>query len=201
MGLRRHGLLGGSFDPVHLAHVALARHAFHHLQLDCVTLIPAANPWQRGALGASGAQRLDMLRLAIADEPGLAVSSIEIDREGQTYTIDTLRALPKDEAYFWVLGSDQLENFCSWRAWEEISERVDLAVAARPGSSPTPPAALQAHLESLGRTLHTVPMPPTELSATAIRERIATGQTTAGMLHPGVAQYIQLHGLYRPTAA
>jgi len=197
----RQGLLGGSFDPVHLAHMELARQARRHLLLDTVTLIPAAQPWQRGTLGANARQRLDMLRIAIGDETGLEISTVEIERGGPTYTIDTLRALPPDRRYFWILGADQLENFCSWKEWEDIAARVHLVVAARPGSELAPPAALRARLRAAQRELHILPMSPTGLSATAIRQRIATGQTVEGMLHPGVAQYIQRHGLYRHPAA
>jgi len=197
----RQGLLGGSFDPVHLAHIELARQALQYLKLDRLTLIPAAQPWQRSALGASTRQRLDMLALAIKGEPGLEISPIEIQRGGPTYTIDTVRALPAGISYFWILGADQLENFCTWNQWEEIIERVELAVAARPGSRLEPPAALSTLLQSLGRALHVIPMHPLELSATDIRARIAAGESTEGMLNPSVAQYIQRHGLYRHPAA
>ena len=197
----RQGLLGGSFDPVHLAHIELAQQARRHLALDGVTLIPAAQPWQRGELAASAAQRLDMLHLAIQDQTGLDVSTVEIDRDGPTYTIDTLRSLPAEGQYFWILGADQLENFCTWKQWQEIAERVQLAVAARPGSQLEAPAALRTWLDSHERKLHVIPMPPIDLSATAIRQRLGAGQTVKGMLHPGVAQYIQRHGLYRHPAA
>ena len=173
----------------------------HALQLDSVTLIPAARPWQRGALGASTTQRLAMLELAVAGSPGLQISTVEIEREGPTYTIDTLHGLPQGAEYFWILGADQLENFCSWKSWEDIVSLVRLAVAARPGSSLVPPAALQDRLAALGRRLHRIPMAPVDLSATVIRQRIASGQAIDTMLHPSVAQYIQQHGLYRHSAA
>ena len=203
MGLKdiRQGLLGGSFDPVHLTHIELARQARRHLGLHTVTLIPAASPWQRGVLGASADQRLDMLRIAATDEPGIDISTVEIERGGPTYTIDTLRALPQGPQYFWILGADQLENFCTWHAWEDIVERVELAVAGRPDSSLTPPSDLQAHLDKLKRRLHIIPLPLTKLSATKVRQRIADNLSVEGMLHPGVAQYIQQHGLYRHPAA
>ena len=86
--MKRIGLLGGSFDPVHVAHVALARNALQTLGLAAVQLIPAANPWQRAALHATGEQRCDMLELAIAGQDGLVVNPIEIERGGPTYTID-----------------------------------------------------------------------------------------------------------------
>lgn len=197
----RQGLLGGSFDPVHLAHIELARQAQRHLALDSVTLIPAARPWQRGALGATAQHRLEMLKLATAGEAGLKLSTVEIDRDGPTYTIDTLRDLPEGPRYFWILGADQLENFCSWKQWQEITTRVELAVAARPGSALKAPPALDEWLASQGRVLHFIPMPPFNLSATEIRQRIAGGQSVDGMMLPSVAQYIQQHGLYRHSAA
>ena len=120
MGLRqtdahkpcRIGLLGGSFDPIHYAHLELAKAARHHLVLDRVEFLPAAAPWQRAPLGASPTQRLDMLRLAIEGMPATVINTLEIDRGGPTYTVDTLRALKAGEhtetRYFWVLGGDQL---------------------------------------------------------------------------------------------
>ena len=197
---RRVGLLGGSFDPVHRAHVELAQCARRHLSLDCVKLIPAAQPWLRGTLGADAGERLQMLKIAIADEPGLEVSTVEIDRGGPTYTIDTVRFLPPEDTYFWILGADQLENFCSWKDWKEIVARVHLAVAARPGSSLEPDPRLKAELQTRNRTLHVIPMAPDTLSATAIRHRLSTQQNVEGMLDPGVAQYIHQHGLYRDSA-
>ncbi|HLU79061.1 MAG TPA: nicotinate (nicotinamide) nucleotide adenylyltransferase [Burkholderiaceae bacterium] len=201
MSRPRQGLLGGSFDPVHVAHVELARQALRHLGLDGVTLLPAARPWQRGELGATGPQRLEMLELVTRDEPGLDVSPLEIERGGPTYTIDTLQALPADKDYVWILGADQLENFCTWKQWDDIARKVTLAVAARPGSQLKAPAPLQTLLDSLGRSLQIIPMPAMDVSATAIRERLAAGRAVDTMLHPRVAQYIQRHGLYRHPAA
>ncbi|MBR8656463.1 nicotinate (nicotinamide) nucleotide adenylyltransferase [Achromobacter sp. Marseille-Q0513] len=195
--MKRIGLLGGSFDPVHVAHVALAQSALSALALEQVQLIPTANPWQREALQATPAQRLDMLALAIADQPGLAVNPIEIERGGATYTIDTLRALPGDARYVWLLGADQLANFCTWRAWDEIAERVDMAVAVRPGTPLAPPAELAARLRELGRGLQSLPFAPMAVSASEIRRRLAAGESTAGMLAEPVAAYIAAHNLYR----
>ena len=131
---KRIGLLGGSFDPVHEAHTALALVARQALHLDEIQLIPVATPWQRGGLKAAPEHRLRMLEIVAAKHPGLTVNPMEIERGGTTYTVDTLRALPSEPHYTWLLGTDQLANFCTWRAWQEIAERVTLAVAARPGT-------------------------------------------------------------------
>lgn len=198
---RRTGLLGGSFDPVHYAHLALARAALAHLRLDVVELIPAAEPWQRQPLGAPAADRLAMLELAIQDEPGLSINPIELERDGPTYTMDTLRLLGAGEdpahEYTWLLGSDQLVNFCTWQGWREIVRRVGLAVAQRPGSGVRPPAELLTELSANGRTLQELPFTPSALSATSIRQRIAAGLPLAGLTPPAVAHYIQTHHLYQ----
>ncbi|KGE01419.1 nicotinate-nucleotide adenylyltransferase [Achromobacter sp. RTa] len=195
--MKRIGLLGGSFDPVHVAHIALAQTALQALRLDEVQLIPAANPWQRAALHATAEQRRHMLQLAIAGHAGLAVNPIEIERGGATYTIDTLRALPQDARYVWLLGADQLANFCTWRNWREIAGLVDLAVATRPGTPLSAPAELAEHLRAQGRELQELPFAPMPVSASDIRQRLARGEPTEGLLTAPVAAYIAAHHLYR----
>ena len=190
--------MGGSFDPVHLAHLALARAALNALTLSQVQLIPAANPWQRAPLNATPEHRLRMLELAIADQPGLAANPIEINRGGATYTIDTIHALPSGPRYIWILGADQLANFCTWRDWQAIAASVDLAVAVRPGTPLTPPAALTDWLatQPSRSALVTLPFTPMAISSSDIRARLASGDSTTGLLPPPVAQYIAAHDLY-----
>lgn len=195
--MKRIGLLGGSFDPVHVAHIALAQNALQTLGLAEVQLIPAANPWQRAALHATAEQRRDMLQLAIAGHAGLVVNPIEIERGGATYTIDTLRALPQDARYVWLLGTDQLANFCTWRNWQDIASLVDLAVATRPGTALNAPPALAEHLRGQGRELLELPFAPMPVSASQIRQRLAQGESTDGLLATPVAAYIAAHHLYR----
>lgn len=196
--LSRIGLLGGSFDPIHIAHLALAEAALRELQLDQIQFLPAANPWQRAPLNAAPEHRLRMIELAIAAEPALSVNRSEIERGGATYTIDTIRTLPGGAEYVWILGADQLANFCTWHAWQEIAERVDLAVAVRPGTPLAPPAPLIELLNTLpNRQLFTLPFVPMAISASDIRARLARGDTTEGLLPQKVADYIVTHGLYR----
>lgn len=197
----RIGLLGGSFDPVHVAHIALARAAIRELQLDEVQLIPAANPWQRAPLQASPEHRVAMIEAAIADETGMRVNTIEIDRGGETYTLDTIEALPQGPRYTWLLGTDQLRNFCTWRGWRQIAELVDLAVAARPGSPLSTPRELQQWLDTLGRKVSTLPFTPMPVSASAIRTCLAQGKPANGMIAPSVAHYIAHHGLYQDVTS
>lgn len=192
------GLLGGSFNPVHRAHIALAQAACEALSLDYVELIPAAHPWQRGDLGASPEQRLQMLQLACTTDPRLRVNPIEIQRAGTTYTIDTLLALPAGPHYLWILGADQLANFCTWHRWRDIVRLVTLAVAQRPGASTQAPDALAAVLPE-GSLLH-IPFAPQDVSATAIRQALAQGQDVSALLDPGVLDYIRAHQLYAHNA-
>lgn len=194
---KKTGLLGGSFDPVHLAHIALADAAYRTLNLDDIQLIPAGNPWQRAPLEVDSAHRLAMLALAVEKRDWLQINPIEIERSGPTYTIDTLEALPRDAVYYWILGSDQLENFCSWHRWRDIAQHAHLIVASRPGSPGAVPAALNQHLRSIGRTVTHIPFTPMAISATAIRKRLEHGKSADHFLNPAVAAYIRQHRLYK----
>lgn len=194
--MTRIGLLGGSFDPIHLAHVALAQSALLHLNLDEVQLLPAADPWQRAPLTASPQQRVEMIRAAIDGLPGLSINLSEIERGGPTYTADTIDALPSGASYTWIFGADQLANFCTWQRWQDIAHQVDLAVAVRPGVALQTPPALADWLRQVGRRLHELPFAPMPVSASEIRQRLAAGQSVRDMLPDGVARYIARHGLY-----
>lgn len=195
------GLLGGSFDPVHLAHTALARAAYSALELDRVEFIPAANPWQREPLAAASEHRIAMLKLALRHDSHFLINTVEVQRGGRTYTIDTLDTLEPGHHYHWILGSDQLSRFCSWHRWQDIAARVTLVVAQRPGSPLEAPTALSHYLDELGRALLIVPFTPMSTSATEIRRRIAAGETTSGLLDAAVAQYIQENSLYGPSTS
>lgn len=196
MARTRIGLLGGSFDPVHSAHIALAKAALQSLNLDEIQLLPAANPWQKKTLGADETHRIAMLKLAVNTEPDLTINTIEIERGGATYTYDTVSQLPTDNTYFWILGSDQLQRFTTWNRWQDILQYVDLAVAQRPGDATTPPPELQQHLQQLGKSLHTIDFAPTPISATLIREQLQRNQSVATMVPLSVERYIKRHHLY-----
>ena len=197
----RIGLLGGSFDPVHSAHLVLASAALAVLSLDQVQLIPAGQPWQRPPLGASPTHRLAMLKLAVGQTAGFHVNPIEINRTGPTYTLETLELLPQGPEYFWILGADQLENFCTWRDWSKIAARVQLVVAQRPGSTLEAPAALATWLTQHQHALVHLPFDPLDVSANEIRQRIARGDSTCDLIPEAVGQYITEHSLYRQHSA
>ncbi|MBL8351171.1 MAG: nicotinate (nicotinamide) nucleotide adenylyltransferase [Burkholderiaceae bacterium] len=200
MAAARIGLLGGSFDPPHLAHLALARVAMQALALDELRWLPAGAPWQKaGRTMAPTGHRVAMLTALLADEPRQVVDERELRRSGPTFTIDTVRELQAERPgcdWFFILGQDQYGRFDTWRDWRELLQRLTLAVAARAGHAPQPPAALAA----LPHRVVALPLPRLDISATEIRARAAAGQPVAALVGEPVARYIARHHLYTPGA-
>ena len=193
----RVGLLGGSFDPPHRAHLALARCALRALSLDAVWLIPAGQPWQRAPLRATAEQRWDMLQLLLEGASGLCACDLELRRDGPSYTVDTVRELLRRHhtaAFTLIVGADQLANLCTWHDWPALAAMVDVAAAARPGHALEPPAALLQALRQSGHTLRQLPLSPLSLSATAARQ--ARGPALRAIVPAAVARYIEQHHLY-----
>ncbi len=198
----RIGLLGGSFDPVHTGHLKLAEVAMQHLQLDEIRWIPVGQPWQKARQLAPAADRLDMVRAAIAHEPRYVADDIELRRGGPSYTLDTVLALqaarPQGQVAWWlIIGQDQCANFTSWQCWQELVARVKLAVACRDDAPVDVPLAVQPLA-----TIEPLPLPPMAVSSTGIRQRLGAGDSPlvlAPDLLPGaVASYIADHHLYAP---
>jgi nicotinate-nucleotide adenylyltransferase len=199
----RIGLLGGSFDPVHTGHLKLAEVAMQHLQLDEIRWIPVGQPWQKARQLAPAADRLDMVRAAIAHEPRYVADDIELRRGGPSYTLDTVLALqaarpPQTSIEWWlIIGQDQCANFTSWQCWQELVARVKLAVACRGDAPVDVPLAVQPLA-----TIEPLPMPPMAVSSTGIRQRLGAGDSplvlAPDLLPAGVASYIADHHLYAP---
>ncbi len=187
-------MFGGSFDPVHYAHLALARLALTELQLDELRWVPAGLPWQKARKLTPAAEREAMLRLAIADEPRFVLERCELDRPGPSYTLDTVRELqaatPKAH-WFLVIGQDQYAGLHTWHGHAELLQRVTLAVAQRPGSVLVVDASVRA------APMLPLPLPPMAVSATDIRARVAAGLDIDALVPPAIANYINQHGLYR----
>jgi nicotinate-nucleotide adenylyltransferase len=199
---RRIGLLGGSFDPVHQAHVALASIALEHLALDELRWIPVGHAWQKSRAMVPAEHRVAMVRLATRHEPRFVVDTIEVDRPGPSYMLDTVRELQaaKIADWFLVIGQDQYANLPSWHGWPELLQRVTLAVARRGDDLPAAPPALR----TVPHRLVTLPLPALAVSSTRIREHLAQGQTPTtlvpAMVSDAVAGYIAHHQLYAPGA-
>ena len=193
-GVRHIGLFGGSFDPVHNAHLALARHALDELALDALCWVPTGQPWQKTRVMTPAVHREAMLRLAIGNDPHSRLERCELERDGPSYTLDTVRELQAangDARWFLIIGQDQFAGLHTWRGFEELLPRVTLAVAMRPGA----PASADARVLAAPRC--ELRMPAMAISSTDIRGRIAAGLDVSALVPPAVAQYIHQHHLYR----
>ena len=194
----RIGLLGGTFDPVHRAHLALAHAALHALRLDQVRWIPAGRPWQKSRQLSDVQHREAMVRLAIAGEPRFVLDRIEIERPGPSYTLDTVNALVAAQPptqWFLIIGADQYAGLHTWGHWRELLAQVVLAVANRPG--PLPPV----QPEVLAFPHRAVPLPMLDISSTDVRKQVQQGGNISALVPPEVARYIEAHHLYRGPAA
>jgi nicotinate-nucleotide adenylyltransferase len=187
------GLLGGTFDPVHLGHLRVAAAAAAELALDRVLLAPVGKPPHRPAPAASPFDRYAMVALATAGQPRLQPSDVELRRGGPSYTVDTVRSLLQELAgarLFLVVGSDTLPEMAGWREAEEIFSRCAVAVFERPGAAGG--GSAPAHV-----AVHRLSGSGLSVSASEVRQRAQAG-ADLGALVPGcVAEYIGKKGLYR----
>ncbi len=193
------GVLGGTFDPIHLGHLAAAESAIECADLDEVVFVPTGNPPHRSRAVASDEQRLAMCELATIAEPRFAVSDVELKREGPSYTVDTLLALrganPHAEMYL-VLGWDAASLFRSWHQPAEVLALAPIIVVTRPGRAvPTAAELAAAGIDPARAILCTVPTPA--VSASEIRRAVAAGESIAGKVPAAVERYIASHHLYR----
>ena len=214
MRRRTIGVVGGTFDPPHVGHLALARSARDALGLDEVRLMPTGQSWQKPSSGANSAQRLAMVRLALQGIDAterLLVDDQEALKDGPTYTVDTLKAMRAawgpEVAIVLVLGSDQLHNLATWSRWQTLFELAHLAVTQRERVSLQGlPAAVEA--EVLRRGSDALPdapsggivffrMPAVAVSSTGLRAQLARGERPDGLSPPAVLDYIDSHRLYR----
>ena len=185
------GLFGGSFDPVHHGHLIAARAALEALALEEVRFVPAgAQPFKPAGPVASGPDRLEMLRRAVAGEPRFVVEEAEVRRPGRSYTVDTLRELTGREpgrGFILLVGADAAALLPKWREADEVLRLARVAVFARPG-----------HAVPDGRWITaTVPAPLLEISATDLRRRVAAGRSIRYYVPDAVAAYVAERGLYK----
>jgi nicotinate-nucleotide adenylyltransferase len=209
MTLRRVGLLGGTFDPIHTGHIELARAAEHALDLSCVFLIPSFVPPHRPQPAASSHHRFAMASLAVNGHQSWCTSDIELQSHEPSYTSTTLqrfRALGYSESeLFFIIGADAFAEIDTWRNYPAILDLAHFAVVSRPGF---PLRAVEERLTPLARRMITADVARTEpaiilidaatpdVSATAIRQRVAADESIAGLVPALVQQHIEQHGLY-----
>lgn len=194
----RSGILGGTFDPFHNGHLAAAEGAMGCARLDSAIFVPAAQPPHRPPAVAPAEQRMEMCRLATAGDARFAVSDVELNRGGPSYTVDTLAELrrlhPRDELVL-ILGWDAARLFPTWRRPDEVRALASIVVVGRPGSkAPCASDLKQVGLGGEGVTLCLEPTP--DVSASEIRRAIAAGESIASKVPAAVERYIAAHRLY-----
>jgi nicotinate-nucleotide adenylyltransferase len=180
------GILGGTFDPLHNAHLAMARAALEALRLKRVVFIPTGNPRYRAPAVASAKDRLEMLRLAVGGDARFAIDARELQPGASGYTVDTLRALHAEgmDDLVLLMGADQYAKLGSWHNPQEIQRLARLAVFARPGVE-------------LQEAVELVPMQPMAVSSSDLRARAARGEDLSAVVPAAVANYIARRRLYR----
>jgi len=195
------GILGGTFDPPHAGHLALAEAATSHLALDKLLFVPAGQPWRKSDRQVSAPEhRLAMIKLAIEGEPKYEASTLELERPGPSYTVDTLGELlarygPETELYV-ILGQDALLDLPNWKEPHRIVALAWLAVALRSLERELDVTELEAALPGLTKRLVVLPMSLIDVSGTAIRAWAAQGAALAGLVPPSVESYIRANRLY-----
>ena len=198
------GVLGGTFDPIHLGHLAAAEAARSALALDRVLFVPAGDPWLKaGATISPGEHRLAMVRAAIAGVPAYEASTVEVDRPGPTYTEVTLAQLqetygPDTELHF-IVGADTVHDLARWHEPAEVLARCTLVVMGRPAQGELDLSTLDRIAPGAAARAVAVDL-DMEVSATEIRRRAAAGESLAGLVPDAVERYIREHKLYEEQA-
>jgi nicotinate-nucleotide adenylyltransferase len=187
--MERLGIMGGTFDPVHIAHVVAAAEARYQLHLDRVLFVVAGDPWQKHeSVSAPAGARYEMVAAALEGFEGFEPSRIEIDRAGPTYTIDTVNELhASDRELFLIVGRDVAQSLDTWKSVDELRAAVSLAIVDREGVHADPPPGWNAV---------PVTMPRLDVSSTDLRRRVAAGEPVEFLMPPGAVRVMRARGLY-----
>lgn len=196
------GVLGGTFDPLHLGHLVLAEEARGQLGLERVLFVPAREQWLKAGLAVSPVEdRVEMVQRGIAGNPHFRLSRVEVDRPGPSYTADTMeilqRELGEEARLFFLLGWDSLADLPRWRQPERLLRACTLAAFPRPGVGEESLARLEATIPSLSGRLVLLKGPQVDISGTEIRRRVAAGGSLRYLVPEGVEAYIRERGLYQ----
>ncbi|MEA1958446.1 MAG: nicotinate-nucleotide adenylyltransferase [Chloroflexota bacterium] len=196
------GVIGGTFDPIHNGHIGIAKVARRELGLSRVLFVPANKPWLKGLRDiAPGHHRIAMIDLAISLFPYFDVSYVDMEREGPSYTVDTLTDLSREfavsaELYF-IIGMDAMANLPQWKEPGRVIEMCRLVVARRPGSQALDIDEMERRLSGISRRVIIIDNDLFDINSTDIRKRVASGLRIDGLVPDAVARYIAEHGLYK----
>ncbi len=193
------GILGGTFNPVHLGHTEIALKLREEFALEYVLIIPVGSPPHKHYEIASEQDRINMLKLSTEKLPCLKVCEIECDRDGLTYTVDTMRSLEKkDTTYYYIIGSDTLFDLETWKEIPAICKLTEFICVRRNNASPTAMANEIARLkEAYGANIHISKVTGPDISSTLIRNRIKSNKSVDGLVDARVEEYIRKNGLYK----
>ena len=193
-GAKRIGVMGGTFDPIHHGHLVAASEVGHFFSLDEVIFVPTGQPWQKGGRTVSAAEdRYLMTVIATASNPRFSVSRVDIDRPGETYTIDTLRDLRAargpDAEFFFITGADALARMMSWRDADELFRLAHFVGCTRPGHR-------LSDADLPDKRVSLIEIPALAISSTTCRQRVRAGEPIWYLVPDGIVQYITKRRLY-----
>ena len=195
------GVLGGTFDPIHNGHLGIAESACRDLGLAQVLFVPAREPWLKGRRTiAPSRHRVEMVKLAILADPRYNISYVDLERDGPSYTVDTLSDLRSEfganaDLYF-ILGTDAMEELPGWKKPERIIKMCHLVVVKRPGVGIVDLRAIEARLPGISERVIVISNDLYDINSTDIRQRVATGHSINGLVPDAVEYYIREKGLY-----
>ena len=195
------GVMGGTFDPIHIGHLAIAEEARTQVNLAEVLFVPAELPWLKTDRPIWAVEhRVEMVRLAIADKPYFKLSTVEIERDGPSYTVDTIADLQgqigAEDELFLILGWDSLVELPEWHEPSRLITMCRLVVAPRPGCPPPKLKSLEKSIPGISQRVLLMDKPNIDISASLIRERVARGLSIHHLVPEPVNIYIKEHGLY-----
>lgn len=202
--MKKIGILGGTFNPIHHGHLILGQAAKEEFGLDEILVMPTKNPAYKTISGGVTEQnRVDMIKLAIAGFSYFRFSDMELNREGTTYTVDTLRALTKENTdcrYYFIMGADSLYQIETWKDPDQIFAMADILVATRNDSRSALDAQIDYLEEKYGGKIYHLSSPSIEISSNDIRKRCSNGSSIHFFLPEDVIDYIERNDLYGSTA-
>jgi nicotinate-nucleotide adenylyltransferase len=196
------GLLGGTFDPIHSGHLIIAEEARLKLRLARVLFVPAGQPWLKtGRTISPAAHRVEMVRGAIATNPHFELSTVEVDRPGTSYSVETIAILQQqmgaEATIFFLVGWDSLAELLQWKEPAKLIQLCKLVTVTRPGFSRPDLKTLEASVPGVTQSVIWLDIPPVDISSSDIRKRVAQGLSIHGLVPEGVESYIKEQKLYR----
>lgn len=198
------GIMGGTFNPIHLGHLMMTEYIREEMNYDKILFIPTGNPPHKQIDVLDAEVRMEMVKIAVADNPYFEVSDVEVRKEGISYSVDTVAELkkqyPEDELFF-IIGSDILPDLKDWRRFDELARSIRFILAVRPGFESLSREEIRGEIRDLhmryGAEITVVETPRYEISSTDLRNRLASGKSVKYLIPDEVIEYIESRGCYK----